>query len=243
MTPLLEAGRLWGVQKPVWGLRATEDLLAPGVPGCPFNRIREGSVELPTLMPKAGAWSTQHPLWGHSGGPFLQPRLPLLQQLRASSLCLGLRAFRGAAWAAFPGRISVRKVPVCPRAARSRAVGPGLLPGPPGPGLCVSGHELSGPSSAQEPLFLGQPPPAAPGLGLGRGPAVPGSSWQALDPPPLFRGARPPQQGAGAVWPSGTPQEFSDTAHAAVGARGAPLRAGRTLRAGHPGWRCVWLSH
>lgn len=25
------------MQKPAWGLRATEDPLAPGVPGCPFS--------------------------------------------------------------------------------------------------------------------------------------------------------------------------------------------------------------
>ena len=107
------------MQKPVWGLRAIEDPLAPGVPGCPFSiqgraapearamliaaqvqegeltwgdapfcpdRRREGSAELPTLMPKAGTWSPQHRLWGHVGGPSPQPRLPLLQRLRAA-LC------------------------------------------------------------------------------------------------------------------------------------------------------------
>ena len=63
---------------------------------------------------------------------------------------------------------------------------------------------------------------------------MPGSSWRALAPPPLFLGAQPPQQGAGAVWLSGALQEFIDTAHTAVQARGAPQRAGRTLRAGHP---------
>lgn len=89
------------------------------------------------------------------------------------SACAHLQGLQGSCAGGFPGVVSVRKVPICPRVAGSRAVGPGFLPGPPGPGLCVSGHELSGPSSAQEPLFLGQPPPAA----LGRGPAVPGSSW------------------------------------------------------------------
>ena len=83
---------------------------------------------------------------------------------------------------------------------------------------------------------------AGAGAGAGWGPAVPGSLWRALAPPPLFLGAQPPQQGAGPVWPSGAPQEFSDMAHTAVQARRAPQRAGRTLRAGHPGWRCVWLS-
>lgn len=70
-------------------------------------------MELPTLMPKAGAWSTQHPLWGHSSGPFPQPRLPLLQQLRASSLCLGLRSdpdgFRGPG-CPFPGASPVLSI-------------------------------------------------------------------------------------------------------------------------------------
>lgn len=50
MTPLLEAGRLWGVQKPVWGLRATEDLLAPGVPGCPFSIQGQAAPEARALL-------------------------------------------------------------------------------------------------------------------------------------------------------------------------------------------------
>ena len=49
-------------------------------------------MELPTLMRRAGTWSAQHPLWGHVGGPSPQPWLPLLQRLRASSLCLRLRS-------------------------------------------------------------------------------------------------------------------------------------------------------
>lgn len=88
------------MQKPAWGLRATEDPLAPGVPGCPFSiqgraapearalliaaQVQESelrdalfcpdrrwkrSVELPTLMPKAGSWSAQHPLWDTAAGP------------------------------------------------------------------------------------------------------------------------------------------------------------------------------
>ena len=36
-------------------------------------------MELPTLMPRASAWSAQHPLWGSSGGPSPQSQLPLLQ--------------------------------------------------------------------------------------------------------------------------------------------------------------------
>lgn len=40
----------------------------------------------------------------------------------------------------------------------------------------------------------------------------------------------------------GLQQGFSETAHTAVLARGTPPQAGRILRAGHPGWRGVWLS-
>lgn len=107
---------------------------------------------------------------------------------------------------------------------------------------CVSSQEVSGPSSAQEPPFLGQPPPVAPGLGWGGtshvwllvaspGPAA-SVPWDSASPTGGWR----------SDGPQGLPQEFSETARAAVLACGAPLRAGCILRAGHPGWRGVWLS-
>lgn len=124
-------------------------------------------------------------------------------------------------------------------------MGPGFLLGPLGPGLCLRMRlqprglrpQLCSGASVSRPA-----PTSGSGAGLGR------------DQPCLVARGKPwtcrlSSMGLSSStggWCSdghqGLPQEFSETACAAVLARGAPPRAGRILRAGHPGWRGVWLS-
>lgn len=84
------------------------------------------------------------PLWG------------LLSQASAEALCSGGQARGLARWTV--GVVSFRKVPLCPRVVGALSVvawlpqeeGASLPPGP-------SPSTVSGPSSAQKPLFLSQP--------------------------------------------------------------------------------------
>ena len=91
-------------------------------------------MELPVLMPRASAWSAQHPLWGSSGRPSPPSWLPLLQRLGASLLCLGLRSAPDGFWG-----------PGCPSPGASPVLAPVPWPLP----------------EAQADLLLWPPPPAA----------------------------------------------------------------------------------
>lgn len=168
------------------------------------------------------------PLWG------------LLSQASAEALHSGGQARGLARWTV--GIVSFRKVPLCPRLVGALSVVAWL----PQEGLLsaswpISIHRVSGPSSAQKPLFLSQPLTVALGPELMLEPCLLVPCGTSLDTPPKFCDAWSSHQGDGPLKAiRALLQEFRGIAHLAVQADGALPCARHSLGAGH--LRAAWLE-